>query len=215
MLSSVVSAELLEGEVRRRGLTSIAAVTTIHDGMLAFKDSFIARLATPPIADVQVESGESDFKAIALSLHRKRPAGIFIGLLPPQAALFARAIRALGYKGELFASNQIDMPSELVAGGKAFDGLWFSRDGAKRDPWFLTRYQERYKGVPATFALNGYDVGVMIRTGSKEGDLVQYLTNLTHFKGALGTYSAKSDRTFSIPGSLWTLSDGVARIMEE
>lgn len=209
MLSPVISAELLVAEVSRRKLSTVAAVTTIHDGMLAFKQSFATKLDMALVDDVQVESGETDFRGIALSLIRKKPSGIFIGLMPPLAGLFARSIRSLGFKGELFASNQIDMPSEFKSAGAAFDGLWFSRDGASRESEFEKQYRERYKEDPATFALNGYDVGVMLKDGLHSENLVNYLSALSNFKGALGTYGANSDRSFSIPGSLWKLSGGV------
>ena len=211
MLSPNTSARLLEEEVQRRGLSSVSAVTTTHDGMIAFKESFAARLKHPLVDDVLVDASETDLKPVAMSLLRKRPSGIFIGLMPPQAALFARAIRGMGYKGELFAATQIDMPSEFVSGGASFEGLWFARDGATRDPEFLERYRAKYQETPATFALNGYDVGLMIREGITSENLVNHLTKLAHFKGALGTYGANPDRAFSLPGSLWQISNGVPK----
>jgi branched-chain amino acid transport system substrate-binding protein len=210
MLASNTSADLLVRGVAQLKLSKISTVTTIHDGMLAFKESFKEKVGFPVVDDVEVEYSETDFRKIALPMIRKKPDGIFIGLLPPQAALFAKAIRSLGYRGELFASNQIDMPSELKAGGEYFNGLWFSRDGEERNATFETEYERRYGAPPATFALNGHDVATMIIAGLQTSNLLEHLNSIKDFHGLLGTYSVLESRSFSIPGSLWVIKEGNA-----
>ncbi len=221
MLASDRSAKILVEEVNRLSLKQISTVATLHDGMLAFRNAFKSALAESAVGiatleDVEVESSETDLRSIALSIMRKKPEGIFIGLMAPQASLFAKAIRGLGYKGELFASNQVDMPSEFKNGGQSFDGLWFSRDGQSRDNYFETKFELKFGFAPATFALNGFDVGKMIVEGLKKDQkaagLVNHLTKLNDFKGVLGTYGVKPDRSFNVPGSLWIMANGVPQL---
>lgn len=207
MTPSSTMARLIVSEIRRRSISKVTTITTIHDGMLAFQKAFEKEFNAEILSKEEVAPDESDFRTVALNIVRRKPEAVFITLMPPQASLFAHAVRGLGYKGELFAANQLDDESERKAAGKAFEGLVFVRDGERNREEFSKLYAEKFKIKQDNFAGNGYDVGLLIKKGLESGDLVKSIGSTKDFKGALGVYSIFPNRSFDVPGALWTVHD--------
>ncbi len=205
--SSEITKPLVEESARRK-LNTIGSVSTQHDGMLANRDAFAAQRGASYIKQVAVNPDENDFRALSTQLHAANPDGIFVTLMPPQASLFAKQIRQLGYKGELFATNQVESPDEIRAAGNAFDGLWFAREGSKDSAQFYSSLARRYPDGSTTFAPLGYDAARILAFGLSTAAPADTIASLKDFPGALGRISTKPNRSFDGPMQLVVVRGG-------
>jgi branched-chain amino acid transport system substrate-binding protein len=212
MMSSQKTGEILANEAKKEGLTKIAAVTTTHDGMIAFREGFRKAYGKDFFLSEEVAPGDTDLRALALKINRANPDSVYIVLLSPQASIFAKLMRGFGYKGKFFSANQIDLQAEIQAGGEAFENLWFTRDGNLHDSFFQQKYIAQYQKEPDNFALNGFDVATALCLAIDSKDILGYLNNLKDFHGTLGTYSMTPERAFDVPGSLWIIKKNVPEL---
>ena len=205
--ASEITKPLVE-ESARRNLNTIGSVSTQHDGMLANRDAFAAQRGAGYIKQVAVNPDESDFRALSTQLHAANPEGIFVTLMPPQASLFAKQIRQLGYKGELFATSQVESPDEIRAAGNGFDGLWFAREGSKDSAQFYSNLVRRYPDGTTTFAPLGYDAARVLAFGLSTAAPADTIAALKDFPSALGRISTKPNRSFDGPMQLMVVRGG-------
>lgn len=208
MPSSLEATKPLVEEAVRRGLQKVASVSTEHDGMLANRDAFAAQRGSPFIKSVAVNPGETDFRAIAAQLNAAKPDGIFVTLMPPQASLFARQVRQVGYRGELFSTNQVESTDEIRAAGSAFDGLWYSREGGPESGHFFTEVSRRFPDGALTFAYLGYDASRILSFGLRTPNPIEAINRLQDFPGALGPMSTKPDHSIDGPIQLMVIQGG-------
>lgn len=198
----------LAAESERLGLKSIVSVTTIHDGMFAYRDAFEAKRGQPYLKKLEVNPGDTDLSSIALQAQTVRPDGVFITLLPPQAAIFARHIRKIGYRGQLFAANQIESPAELKAAGEAFDGLWYAREGSAASATFDSKLSKRFPEEETIFSANGYDAARLLTAALDTPDPRETLEKMNKYQGALGSVTTLDDHSFTSDVRLMVVKGG-------
>jgi branched-chain amino acid transport system substrate-binding protein len=200
--TEVETAELV-GEVKRRGYKSVAVIATTQDAMLGLRQVFVDKVSVPILIDESFLPVESDFRAIVPRIKAQNVEAVYLVLLPPQLALFAKQLRAIGYTGELFGAHQLENLDEVRAAEGALNGAWFVSGGdAAADPTFARRYRAIFKEDLHHGAYNGYDVAKMFILGQAEKDLNLYLHNLRDFSGVMGTYSTTAENDFTLPVSL-------------
>ncbi len=215
MPSSSEATKPLVEEAARRRLQAIASVSTQHDGMLANRDAFAAQRGASFVREIAVNPGDSDFRALATKLHAAKPDAVFLTLMPPQASLFARQLRELGYRGELFATNQVESPDEIKAAGPAFNGLWYSREGGPGSEGFFREISRRYPDGSLMFAYLGYDAARMLGAALKASDPSGAVAALRDFPGALGPITTKPDHSIDGPMQLMVIRDGTPTVLAD
>ncbi len=208
MAAATAIAKPLSEEAHRTGLKQVVSITTIHDGMFAYRDAFESAFGSPFVQKIEVAPAEADMKAYALQAKHANAGGVFITLLPPQSSMFSREIRALGYAKPLFASNQIETPDELKSAGTAFEGLWYAREGSEGSRSIDAELAKRFPDGKTIFAPNGYDTAAILGLALSAPDPRGYVENLKGFSGAQGTLSTLPDHSFDIPVRLMIVRQG-------
>lgn len=208
MASSRDITEPLVEETRRLGLRSIVSVSSLHDGMLANRDAFAAQRGEPYAKKLEVNPSEADLRAIAAQAIAHKPDGIFMTLMPPQSSLFAKQVRALGYRGALFSTNQVESFDELRAAGSAFDGLWYSREGGANMRRFFAEIQQRFPDGNTSLSYLGFDAAHIITLALNSPEPITEIESLRGYQGALGTVSALPNHSFRSERVLMEVRDG-------
>jgi branched-chain amino acid transport system substrate-binding protein len=196
MASAMAITEPLVAESRRLGFRSIASVATLHDGMLANRDAFEKQRQIPYIKKWEANPNETDFRAMSAQLHTLKPDAIFISLMPPQASLFAKQVRAAGFRGQLFSTNQVESFDELHVAGAAFEGLWYSREGGAETTSFFDSLRKRFPDGNVSLAYLGFDAARLLTLALNSGDPVTSLESVKNYPGALGEVSALPNHSF-------------------
>lgn len=215
MASSRDITEPLVEECRRLGIKTVVSVSSIHDGMLANRDAFESQRGTPYARELEVNPSESDFRAIAAQANALKPDGIFMTLMPPQSSLFAKQVRALGYRGSLFSTNQVESFDELRAAGSAFDGLWYSREGGEDTQRFFDEMKARFPDGNVSLAYLGFDAANILTLALSAPDHVAAIESLANYRGALGTISTVPNHSFRSERILMEVRKGGFQLREQ
>lgn len=208
MASAPVLTKPLSDELKRLNIKKVVSITSIHDGMYAYRDALQSEYKQEYLKLFEVNPAETDFKVLALQIHRLNPEAIFITLLPPQGAMFVKQIKALAYQGELFAANQLESPDELKAAGNAFEGLWYTREGSQDSQEFDRAMLKRFPDGNINLSLNGYDSTIMLDYALRQSDPRAALENLKDFQGASGLITTFDDHSFSSSVRLMMVKQG-------
>jgi len=214
MVASDVVTSTLIPEVQRRNLKRIASISTTQDGMLSFQRSFLEKAGKSVVFSADVPPGEREFSSLLARVIAIDADSIYSTLLPPQTSILAKQARQLGFKGQFFAATQVSATSELNAGGKAFENLFFVADGDSSRFVFEERFLQRYEIRADSFAANAYDATKLIIFALSKPDPIAALESVRKFRGALGTYDALPDHTFAIPALLNSVSNGQVRLLK-
>lgn len=209
-------------EMRKRNYKRIARINTIQDGVLAVKDVFDHQ--TKGQIDVVLNDDfppdTRDFKTFIAKLRAREKDldAVMVVLLPGQLNIFARQLRQMGSKIEMFGFETVEDANEVKLSGGTLIGTWYvnADDG---DGSFLRTYQQRFPGASSYLAANGYDavwmLGKAVEQGIEKGKLNEFLGTLKDFSGALGTYSATGDQRFSLPATIKIVTnDGFAKLYQ-
>ncbi len=186
-------------EVTKRGYESIAIVTSENDAMLDIRKRFFAESLVKVVFDETFVPEHRDFRATATKILEIRPSAIYILLMPPASANFAKQVRSLGYQGDLFGTPPLGTREELEASqGALLDAWYVSADdrGAKE---FYRTYYERHGEHPISEAVYGYDVAKLLIEGTQTPDLNGFLHRGEGFSGLLGEYGVDETNSFQIP----------------
>jgi len=170
--------------------------------MLAFQEALVERLSARIVLKADVAPQERELRGLAVRTLASKPDAVYLTLLPPQSSLFTKQLRQLGFQGEFFAATQIENRAEIIAAGEAFEGLWYVKDGDTESIKFERRFFERYQTQPDNFASNAYDTLRLLIQALSQPNPTHALEGVTDFHGALGSYRALPDHSFSIPGML-------------
>jgi branched-chain amino acid transport system substrate-binding protein len=208
MASAAAITAPLVAEVSRLQLKNIVSISTIHDGMFAYRDAFEAQRNLPYIKRLEVNPADTDFRSLALQVKSLKPESIFVTLLPPQGALFAKQVRDLGYTGQLFAANQLESPAELKAAGAAFDGLWYAREGTSTPQAFDQSIERRFPGGDTIFSPNGYDAVRLLTLALDQADPRLALETVAGYVGASGKLATLANHSFSSEVRLMEVKGG-------
>ncbi len=210
MMSGDAATNTLLPEVQRRNLSRIAAVSTTQDGMLAYQRSFVSAAGDSVIYTTDVAPTERDFNSLIAKILSLKVDGIYSTLLPPQGSLFANQARKLGFKGQLFSANQVELASEIAAGGAAFEGLFFAADGDSSREKFEARFLAHHKVPADNMAGLAFDAVQILLRALETEDAAASIASIKDFSGVLGVYQARPDHTFSIPSHIRTIHKGKA-----
>ncbi len=206
---------LLLEELQRQGRRRLGLVYSEHPAQAEFARYFQSYARERGVEFVMVSSvlpNETDFRGIAAQIAGKQPDGVVFFLLPPQPSPFARQYRVLDRSTPLFAFINTESENEVRAAQGALEGVVYV--GPQFSKSFVSDFSEQYGGnYPENCSGNFYDMVQMLgqavqRNQCRGEQLREFLTGLTSFTGAGGTYGITPQREFRMPVELRTVHDG-------
>jgi branched-chain amino acid transport system substrate-binding protein len=141
-------------------------------------------------------SGNPDFLPQLTKIVTTRPDLIYLPGFYNDAAVMARQVRDLGFRGHLLGADGWDSPHLLPTGGVALEGSCFTTHFAKDDPrpaaqGFVKGYLARYGELPDSHAALAYDATCLVleavrRAGSKDRQAIRLALAATDLEGVAG-----------------------------
>lgn len=195
-------ARVLLEELVRRGHTTIARVSAEQSGMLAMHRAF-DELNDGKVTIAIDQSFPSDVKDFRSYLARIAAAphvqAIFVNLYVGQTGVFARQAREMGIAVPLVNIETFEDRNEVqLSGGALIDQWYIQADDATGE--FERRYRERFPQAALLSAGNCHDAALLLMNGrNTQGGIASHLHEVQDFSGAMGTFSALANNTFSLP----------------
>ena len=196
------------GEIQKRKIKTVSIVVLTNDAMLKLRDSFIESNATKILSSVEYPKTESDFKIDALKIKALNPDAVYLLVWTPQLSLFAKQLRAVGYKGILFGTQNLEDKNELHNSEGTLEGAWFLGTDDTKASKYNQRYQDKFRSDPVAGGSNAYDVAKIFISCSTSKELNSCLHSIKDFHGALGTYSATDRNDFNLKPLLKCIRNG-------
>ena len=201
-------------EMKRRGYTRIARITDENPVFVELNRIVdgLNRGAVTIVLDQRIDPAETDLKPIVAKL-RVHPEvdAIALNVLPVHAGRLAREIRAVGMKQDLFAAEVFESPEAITLAEGALEGQWYVTS-ADPDPVFQAEFRKRFPDDLLIGAANCHDALLLLGEGVKRAGsaaaedrarmINEYLSSVKDFHGALGTFSARPDRSFAVPAAI-------------
>ncbi len=213
-ISPATEATKLLEYIQQKNYQRIASIVAEQDGIKAgYANLEIDNLySSRETAKEFVQPDARDFRTIITKLLAQKPKVIFIGLLPGFAGDFGRQAREQGYTGDFIGFNFIEGDETLSAAKGSLDGMVYT-NAQTPEPWFITKYESTYKKSTGPGSTHLFDVVTLIGKQVESGktsnlDIINYLTTLKNYNGALGVFSSTDDHQFTIPVMLKTIKNG-------
>jgi branched-chain amino acid transport system substrate-binding protein len=199
---------LVQKEVLKRGYKKVAIVSSINDAMLALKDQFTDNAVVEISYEAEIPREDLDFKTVISRIVKTKPDAVYNLLWAPQPGLFAKQLRAAGYKGPMFGYSNLEDPNEIKVAEGALDGTWLASGDDSAGDEYYNLYQQRFGKRPAAGGSNAYDAAHLFIRGVRSGALNNYLHSAAGFTGAFGTYDASGQNDFTIKPIIKKIEDG-------
>ena len=205
--SSAISAGVTS-EVIKRHIKTVSLVVQLNDAMLKLKDDFLKADVTKVLSSAEYPRTESDFRSEVTKIKSLNPDAVYLLLWAPQPSLFAKQLRAAGYKGQIFGMQNLEDQNEIAAANSALENAWLLGTDDSKAGSFTKSYKDKFNSDPVAGGCNAYDVArIFIGCGSS-ADLNLCLHSVKDFHGVLGTYSATERNDFSLTPLLKCIHDG-------
>ncbi len=200
-----VTADAIDEALRQyleiKQYSSYAVVATTNDSMLKLKELF-SKSQKNIVYQKEFNPEETDFKAVASKIKQLNPTATYNLLWAPQTSLLSKELRKAGYQGDIFGAPNLEDPNEVKVSNGALLNSYYVTGNDREGQEFYDLYEEKYHTLPASGAINAFDISKMIIEGFNSGDLNKYLHTVKDFKGANGTYSATGKNDFTLPATL-------------
>ena len=180
----------------------IAVITSSHDAMLDLSKAFCRALPDRVAISLDVSPSINDFRAEITRIKASGADAVYNILLPGAASLFAKQLREMGYRGELFSAHGVDDWNEVKTSQGALLGTWFVTGNVIRDETFVSRYQAMFNDTPKVATPNGYDAAKLFISASSTADMNSYLHQVRDFQGIMGTYGLHPSGYFELPAAI-------------
>lgn len=200
--------EAVVAEVKRRGYKTLAVVTNSHEGMQSLRRQFMTAPPAQVVYDEEIAPSETDFHSEITKLMAVHPDAAYLVLLPARLGVFARQLKELGYRGEIFSIHSAENKEEVASAHGALNGSWFVSIRTIKDPTYEPRFKEMFGREPFITSTNGYDAAKMLYDSLASGQsLTEYLRALNFFNGAMGTYGLGLNNAFDVPVQVKKVTD--------
>ena len=206
-LNPRIENQFVSDEVKRRKYESVAVLTTTQDGVLALHDMFLKNPPCKVVFDKEYNPDEKDFLTAVAQIKRLNPSAVYLLLLSPQGAIFAKHLRSAGYKGEFFSAHQLEDPAEVKLADGALLCMWYVNGDTRAASGFMQRYKARFGEDARNYGPGFYDMAKLMIEGTKTSDLNKYLHTVQNFEGSLGKYSATDNNAFALPHMLKVVTE--------
>ena len=201
-VSAQAENKVLIEEVEKRGYKSVAVVSTTNDAMLRLRDLFKQSFSGTITLDEEFLPEDLDFRAISAKISNSSVDAVYILLWAPQPGVFAKQLRAAGYRGSLFGTHNLEDPDEVSASQGKLHGAWYVTGDDSAAERYYAQYEKQFGGTPANGGINSFDIAKMMIEGLGTGNLNLYLHELKNFRGAYGAYGATDNNDFAIPAAI-------------
>lgn len=172
------------------------------------------------VANEETARDISDFKPIILRMMQKKPDLIFIHQADMQIGLFARQLRANGFKIPLYGYYGSQAQAVLEAGGAALEGLKYtypvnSAELSEQKKYFDDEYGRRFnESIPTASSYFVYD-GMMILDKALDGCAVKdiecirkFFQREEGFEGVSGFMKFEKDGSTTRPFGIKQVKNG-------
>jgi len=195
-------------EALRRGYKRIARIITTHDFTIAVKKRFdevnAGRMTV--VLDEDYPAEIKDFRPFITKLRNLKDVdAVLVNLMPGQLGIFAKQLRQMDVKLPIFGFETLEDSNEVKVSEGALVGGWYVNSDDPNEK-FHNEFKKRFAGSSLYGASNGHDIVLLLAHGAKENMDSETFNNFLHsvknFSGALGTYSAAADNTFTLPAAV-------------
>jgi branched-chain amino acid transport system substrate-binding protein len=166
------------------------------------------------------QAGDQDFSAQLTSIRASQPDVIFVPGYYTDVGNIALQAKRLNLKVPLLGGDGWDSEKLGEIAGDAITGSFYANHYSHQDPdpriqGFITKYKERFGGIPDGLAALGYDAARILadaigRAGSLEGaDIAAELAKTKDFGGVTGKISIDEKRNAVKPAVILEMKNGV------
>jgi branched-chain amino acid transport system substrate-binding protein len=147
-------------------------------------------------------TAEARAPEFAGALAELKPEAVYVVGYWKDTAAVARALRAAGYEGGIYATSCVDTPGFPAAAGDAAEGLVFARppfdDEAGKGAEFSQAFRQRYGVEPPLFSAYGYDAAQVViagleKSGGYAKDVMAAVRRTEGVEGATGPITFDTD----------------------
>ncbi|MEK7586349.1 MAG: ABC transporter substrate-binding protein [Patescibacteria group bacterium] len=195
-------------EASSRGVKTVAILSQNQAGFNLLTDNVKKEAVNNGITIVYDERFDPtirDFKTGISKAKLKNPDLYLAGFFPPQLDIIGQELKNLGItKVAGMATLSISATPEV------FNGAWYS-DSSLGDTAFRDRFNTQFPETRfnVRVAPNGYDSFNLLTKGFESGSVIDYLTNVTEYRGAAGSsVKNKGKRIFHSPIGIWEIKNG-------
>lgn len=213
--SSENVAEQLITELKSRGFTRLAVLTSQVQGILDLEKVFLDKAKASGLNVVfseQVLPSETDFSTTIAKLKSSNPQAVFLNLYFGQVGTFARQSFSLGFHPQFFGQFAFDNDAEITASQGALNGAFFANT-AVGDLSFDKAFKTRFGSQPTLGGISAYDaVSIFDHAFKQSPNSLDHINlsihSLSKFSGKIGVYGALPSNNFDVPASIADIVEG-------
>ncbi len=204
--------EMLIQEAVRRGYKNVALFSSIHPGTHSLRRAMVeqSKGVLELVYDEEVELTLRDFKSIVSKFKNKtkdvQVDAILTNIFFGQIGIFARQLRELGFRQDLFCVELFEDQGEVASSAGALYDQWYVQADDPEES-FIATYKEKYPSSSIYGASNGADAIHLILDAIRKGahttkELATYFKSAEEFQGNSGKISARGDNRFTFPATV-------------
>jgi branched-chain amino acid transport system substrate-binding protein len=201
-------AEALQGELARRGYSSMAIVTAQQEGMASIRDELLKLYHPRVMLQEEVLPNESDFKALALKVAQAKPPVTVMLTFGFQSAIFAKQLRADRYGGDLASGPPLQTESTVKSADGALEGAWIATADDRSGKEYFDRYRASFHVAPVPDGTYAYDAVRLLIEGLYHGAAADYIRASGKVAGIFGEAMLGEKQTFAITTAIKTVKNG-------
>lgn len=134
-------------------------------------DGVAENLGDLVVATDTVQQKQTDFSATVTKVKASGADALWYGGYYPEAGLFAKQLRAGGWKGTFVSGDGTLDPGFIEAGGQAAtEGARLTCPCAPATEEFTANYEELNNAAPGTYSAEGYDAANVLLQGIADGN---------------------------------------------
>ncbi len=192
----------------QKGVKTVAILSQNQAGFNLLTDNVKKEATSNGITivyDERFDPTVRDFKTGISKAKLKNPDLYLAGFFPPQLDIIGQELKTLGI------ANVAGMATlSISATPEVFNGAWYS-DSSLGDLAFRDRFNSQFPDTRfnVRVAPYGYDTLNLLVKGFESGSVLEYLLNVTEYRGAAGSsIKNKGERIFHSPVGIWEIKDG-------
>lgn len=147
----------------------IANLHLNNDYGKGWAESLKKNLGAKVVATEAYSPGDTDVSAQLAKIKAANPDVLVLTSTGKEGGLFAKKAREQGITVPLVSQRPIQSP-ELLQEAKAVEGMVYSYPAYNAGHSFVTRYKEKYGKEPTVFAVEAYDLAILIAQATESCD---------------------------------------------
>lgn len=221
-VSPEAESSVMAAEIQKRDYKHIAGIINEQEGAIALNDAFIEEMKQKGISDLIVMQEKflmdnTDYRTFISKAKAKNVDGVYAVLFPAGLGTFAKQAREAGLDADIFGFELFEDEHAVEASDGALIGQWYvNADDAGSE--YAKRFKAKYNEEPGWASANAYDSlslikNALMKYGSDNLKISNYLKSVKNYSGAIGTYSATGDNRFELPATVKVVAkDGFKKL---